>query len=149
MNAIFIYWIGYLGFTQFKSFFNLFELPKTTIPSKDNPIIHALYTLVEEKEIYKDPKMTLAQTAMLLAISPKKLSEHINEHLKMNFSEFLNVHRVEKVKTLLTSPETEKYTLLALGEIAGFRTKSSFNTTFKRLTGITPSEYRKQYKSVQ
>ncbi|WP_298420329.1 helix-turn-helix domain-containing protein [uncultured Kordia sp.] len=147
MNAVFIYWIGYVGFTQFKSFFNFFEPTNTSNSTEENPIINALLTLIKEEEIYKDPKMSLAQTAILLKVSPKKLSEQINEQLKMNFSEFLNVHRVEKVKTLLTSIETEKYTLLALAEIAGFRTKSSFNTTFKRLTGKTPSEYRRLQKT--
>ncbi len=147
MNAIFIYWIGYLGFTQFKSFFNFFESTNKTILSEKNPIINALQLLIKEKEIYTDPKISLTQTAVLLKVSPKKLSEEINEHLKMNFSEFLNMHRVEKVKVLLISPETEKYTLLALAEIAGFRTKSSFNTTFKRFTGKTPSEYRRLQKT--
>lgn len=62
----------------------------------------------------------------------------------MNFSEYLNFHRVEKVKELLASADAQKYTLVTLAEDAGFSSKSSFNATFKKVVGITPSAYRKQ-----
>jgi AraC-like DNA-binding protein len=62
----------------------------------------------------------------------------------MNFSEFLNFHRIEKVKEFLKSSEAKKYTLVTLAEVAGFNSKSSFNATFKKMVGVTPSAYKNQ-----
>jgi len=65
----------------------------------------------------------------------------------MNFSEFLNQYRIEKVKELLRSSEANKYTLVTLAEAAGFSSKSSFNAIFKKMTGMTPSAYKKKQVS--
>ena len=68
-----------------------------------------------------------------------------NKHFK-NFFDFINSYRVESVKEMLLNKEFEHYTVLAIGLESGFNSKTSFNTVFKKMTGVTPSEYRKQNK---
>jgi AraC-like DNA-binding protein len=103
---------------------------------------------MDTKEVFKNPQLSLAQLALDLDVTPKELSRHINDVHQKNFSEYLNMHRVESVKKLLTSEEAQKYTLITLAESAGFSSKSSFNAIFKKSTGITPSAYKKQSPSI-
>ena len=49
---------------------------------------------------------------------------------------------MEEAKKYLTKPEFSNYTLLAIGLEAGFNSKSAFNASFKKITGLTPSQYK-------
>jgi len=79
-----------------------------------------------------------------LSVSLHNLSEVINGHLNQNFFDFVNSYRVEKVKQDLEDPDKLHFTLLALAMDAGFNSKSSFNSIFKKHTGLAPSVYREQ-----
>jgi AraC-like DNA-binding protein len=65
----------------------------------------------------------------------------------MSFSDYINQQRIEKVKKLLKSEDQKKYTLLAIAENAGFSSKSSFNAVFKKMTGLTPTQYKANHKN--
>lgn len=144
LNSAFIYWLGYIGFSKSDVLFSVFKLNQTQeLDEKSNAIKQHLEEAMKVRELYKNPNLTLAELATELDLSPKDISGYINDVLNMNFSEYLSKHRVEKVKELLSSDQSQKFTLLALAEEAGFSSKSSFNATFKRLVGQTPSEYRK------
>lgn len=142
-NTVFIYWIGYLGYTKPNLLFfkNILE-----INTNENQqfIEQRLSYYINEEEKFKDHEISLTKLSMLLEISGKELSEHINTVYKMNFSEYLNTQRVRKVKTLLDSSKLKHYTLEAISREAGFSSKSSFNTIFKKATGFTPSQYKKR-----
>lgn len=146
INVAFIYWIGIIGFTKPKQLFNVFKVEN--IAKKDSierEITEKLNIAIHKKEVYKNPNLTVEQLALTIEISPRELSKHINEIHQMNFSEFLNFHRIEKVKELLIAPDSKKYKFLTLAEDAGFSSKSSFNAIFKKMVGVTPSIYKKQH----
>ena len=88
--------------------------------------------------------MTLEQLAGQLSIRPKMLSQVINESLQQNFFDFINRYRIEAAKKLLTNPADKKITVLEVLYEVGFNSKSSFNTIFKKHTGLTPSEFKKK-----
>jgi AraC-like DNA-binding protein len=145
INVAFIYWIGIIGFTKPKHLFNIFKIENTSKRTVlEREITEKLNIAINEEEVYKNPNLTLEQFASTIEVSPRELSKHINEKHQMNFSEFLNFHRIEKVKELLISPDSKKYTFLTLAEEAGFNSKSSFNAIFKKMVGIPPSAYKKQ-----
>jgi AraC-like DNA-binding protein len=67
----------------------------------------------------------------------------INQDLGGNFYEWVNGHRIEAAKrALLEQPETS---VLEISEQVGFNSKSTFNAAFRRLAGITPSQWRGQF----
>ncbi len=142
LNSVFIYWIGYMGFTKPKVFFNTLKKKGTFSETPQNEVVLKIENAIKA-EIYTNSNLTLAEMASDLDISAKEASRYINEVYQMNFSEFLNFHRVEKVKKLLASEDAKKYTLVTLAEEAGFSSKSSFNASFKKVVGMTPSAYRK------
>jgi AraC-like DNA-binding protein len=57
----------------------------------------------------------------------------------------VNRYRIEEAKRLLTNPPDKKITVLEVLYEVGFNSKSSFNTLFKKYTGLTPSEFKKQH----
>ena len=54
----------------------------------------------------------------------------------------MNEYRVEEVKKRMVDPAYKNLTILAIAYDSGFNSKSSFNTIFKELTGMTPSAYQ-------
>jgi AraC-like DNA-binding protein len=146
LNSIYIYWIGYIGFSKTKLLFPIFKIKEKSQDQEYDPLLQKIETRIIIPEIFTNGEFSLHDAAQVLEINPKQLSTYLNTVQGQNFSEFLNHHRTEKVKTLLLSEDSKKYTLFSLAQQSGFKTKSSFNATFKRLTGMTPSAYQKQFK---
>ena len=93
---------------------------------------------------YLDANLTLAQLATKLQIPSHILSRVINEKVGLNFFDFINQYRVEEVKSKIKEPEYDNLSLLGIAFECGFNTKSAFNRVFKKMTGVTPSEYKNQ-----
>jgi AraC-like DNA-binding protein len=91
---------------------------------------------------WRDPELTAPRLARLLATNSTYLSRALNEGLGRNFNEFINGIRIEAVQTELRSADTAR-DILAVALDAGFNSKASFNRVFKRITGVTPTEYRR------
>jgi AraC-like DNA-binding protein len=102
--------------------------------------------MMETDKPYLNNELTLRELAGKLSMSTHNLSEILNTRLKQNFYDFINGYRVEEVKRRLADNESEKYSLIAIAFDSGFNSKSAFNTIFKKQTGVTPSQYRKQLK---
>ena len=88
------------------------------------------------------PSLTLSELAELVQSSSHHLSQVLNESLGESFHEYLARHRVEEAKRLLSGPEKEQLRIEDLAERVGYYSKSSFNNAFRRLTGLTPSQFR-------
>ena len=99
---------------------------------------------METKKPYLDVDLTIQDVAESLSIPRHYLTQVINEKLNKNFYQFINEYRVEEVKSLLADKDYQKYTMTAIAFEAGFNSKSSFNSAFKEITGMTPSEYKEK-----
>lgn len=97
---------------------------------------------VDEK-LYLDPSLTLSVLSDKIGISTHELSYVLNNGLGKNFYQFINELRTEEAKSLLVSEETKYLDMLGIATRAGFNSKTTFYTTFKKATGITPKEYIK------
>ena len=74
------------------------------------------------------------------------LSAFINQAYGKNFNEWVNEHRIIYLKGLLQqNPDYRKYTLEALGKLAGFNSRTTFISAVKKTTRQTPSEFFEQY----
>jgi len=107
-------------------------------------ILEQIRQYMRNKKPYLEPELTLEQLAGQLSLRPKILSQVINESLQQNFFDFINRYRIEDAKKLLTNPVDKKITVLEVLYEVGFNSKSSFNTLFKKHTGLTPSEFKKK-----
>ncbi|MEN0002982.1 MAG: helix-turn-helix domain-containing protein [Bacteroidota bacterium] len=105
--------------------------------------IQALHQLMQEEQLFKNQKLTADEVAAQLGITRQQLSEVLNVHMGMRFQDLLNQYRVEAFIDCLHQEHYQQYTLLGIAMEVGFSSKSSFNATFKKLKGITPSQYKK------
>jgi AraC-like DNA-binding protein len=105
--------------------------------------LDALLRLMETEKPYRRGDLTLADLAATLSISTHNLTEVLNTQLGQSFYDFVNGYRVREVQERLADPAAAHLTLVAIGEEAGFNSKSSFNAVFKKHTNMTPSEYRR------
>lgn len=92
------------------------------------------------EEHYGEP-LTLTALAQHFHFNPSYLSSYFSSHNKEGFSEYLNKIRVEKAAGFLRS------TSLSISEISsrvGYSDHSYFTKVFKKYTGTSPSQYRRQ-----
>lgn len=147
LYTLFIYCIGFLGFSDSDLLLSPFKKRKKT--GEPSTFIQNLNSLVIENKLFQNPDLRLGELASLLTLSSKELSRQIKSETGMNFSTFINKFRLEDVKKKLLSPEFEKFTLVHLAKESGFNSKSSFNEIFKAQEGMSPSAYRKKYLKSQ
>jgi AraC-like DNA-binding protein len=123
-------------------------LPKAIRPSPENAeadkILQLVLTHMHSQKPYLEPELTLDQLANQLSLKPRTLSQVINKLKGQNFFDFINHYRIEEASRLLTHPKDPKITVLEILYQVGFNSKSSFNTLFKKYTGLTPSEFKKK-----
>ncbi len=112
---------------------------KKIAPEKATSILADL-SIINDKALYKNPNLKLSDVAKQINILPNELSQFLNDNLGKSFSLFINEYRIEEVKQLLTS--NNNYTIEAIGYDCGFNSKSTFFTTFKKITGSTPANYK-------
>lgn len=157
-----IYWLGtfYLGFyaIQQKEIYpfapqELAEIEgiiQDTPPSRrtasdiNEAQKEQLLRLMEKEKPYLDPELSLPKLAQRMQCSTHELSQLINQGFERNFYQFINTYRIEESKRLLQDPSLEYLNVLAIGFEAGFNSKTTFNTTFKQMVGMSPVEFRRQ-----
>jgi AraC-like DNA-binding protein len=114
----------------------------TTLTQKETDLLlEILYKHIELERPYLDPELSLKKLSENVSIPVRQLSQLINENSGSNFYDFINSFRIEMAKKQLIISEKEK-TVSEIFYESGFNTKSSFNTAFKKETGMTPTEFR-------
>lgn len=104
-----------------------------------------LQALLENEKLYLNPELILQDLADRLQISSRTLSQVINQGSEGNFYDLINSYRCQKAKVLMAESDP-KVTIQEILFQAGFNSKSSFNKEFKKLTGFTPTAYRKSIR---
>jgi len=97
---------------------------------------------MKENEKYLDSDLNINDLSTELAIPSKLLSQVINEGYSCNFFDFVNKYRVEAAKSMLANQVDEKQTIQEVMYDSGFNSKSSFNTSFKKFTNLTPTQFK-------
>jgi len=103
-----------------------------------------LIDYMENKKPYLNPELSLQEMSEKLGISRHNLSAVLNQQQKMNFYDFVNTYRINKVKELMANPENKDLNNYELAFDAGFNSKASFYRIFKQYTHQTPSRYRSE-----
>lgn len=106
-------------------------------------LVDELQQLMVREQPYLNSQLSLPQLADQLGVSVNYLSQIINEQLEQNFFDFVNDYRIKQAKARLRDPNRKKDNILTIATDAGFNSKSSFYTAFKKHAGMTPGNYRK------
>jgi AraC-like DNA-binding protein len=116
-------------------------VPQQTPPPEDAVLLEQFTAFMETQKPYLDSELTLQKLSEQVGIPSYRLSQVMNTYLHQNFFDIINRHRVEEWKQQISVASPSK-TIQEVAFQAGFNSKSSFNTAFKKHTGQTPSEYR-------
>lgn len=103
-----------------------------------SPIVRRAQSYIREH--YTNPELTLECVAQQLQISSVYLSKMIKQGLGTSFVGLVTEMRIKKAMMLLNS------TNLQVNEIAeqvGYETQHYFSTSFKKVVGVSPNQYRK------
>ncbi len=138
--ALLVYWIFYVGIFKI-----ILSRPYTKTAKSNSSEGDAYLQRIENEEFYTDPYLNVENLAEKLGISTAHLRFIIKAKHNRTFSEYINYLRVERAKKLLTNPEYQHYTLDAVGEDAGFNSRSTFYRCFKKITGFTPKAFRERH----
>lgn len=111
-------------------------------PSQCVRIADELARLMERDRLYADNHLDLPLLSQRSGWPPNYVSQALNQGRGQNFFEFVNGFRVTAAERHLADPADPR-TILAIALACGFGSKSTFNAVFKRLTGRTPSAYRR------
>lgn len=117
------------------------ELPRNTLTLEQGLAYKSLLeTHFTENKPYIKGGYTMGDLSRELSIPSHQLSAFINQEYSKNFNELINNYRVAYLEELVaTSPEYLNYTLEALGQLAGFKSRASFYSAVKKKTGLTPA----------
>jgi AraC-like DNA-binding protein len=157
--SVLVYVIGYMGLKQPEIFLESpiqsrqdesaekYQKSGLNDESAEEIKKRLLAVMVSEKP-YLRQDLTLQRLAEQLKTSTHNLSEVINTRLHQSYYDFVNRYRVEEFKNRLAVPENRRYNLLSIALDSGFQSKGTFNSIFKKNTGMTPSEYKLKIDSV-
>ena len=170
--TVFIYWVSYSALVQ-PSVFSVIkgyaknekmvspELPKLVIHRAAKKYLNsglssgdmlaiqrALKKVTEEHKPYLNPELTINDLAALVPCNRHHLSQVLNDSLKNSFYDYINYYRVEEAKQLLLNAAKENHKISSIAYDAGFNSLSTFNEIFRKHTGTTPSQFRKDLHEV-
>lgn len=150
----FIYLIAYAGYVQ-PAVFDGFEFTEPGAPVKyknsslteeaGRSLLKKLNDLMAQEQLYRNPELSLDALANSLDASKHHVSQIINEQIGLSFFEYINQLRIEDAKRLLAETSRSDLHVIEVAYAVGFNNKVSFNNAFKRLTGMTPTAFRKSH----
>ncbi len=100
-----------------------------------------LLVLMEKEKPYLKTALKISDLANMLKLPSHHLSQVLNEGMQTSYYDLINGYRIELAKQKLREEKYRHYSILAIGMECGFANKTTFNRTFKKITGMTPSEY--------
>lgn len=113
---------------------------KSTNP--EDAILAKLKKAFEEDKVYVNPDLTLDSLAHELGTNKNTLSAIINKNLGKSFPELLGDYRVSEALRLFNDPKSDAYTIEAIGEMCGFKSRQVFHKNFRKRTGVPPKRLR-------
>ena len=106
-------------------------------------LVDKLEDAMNVDKLYKDTSLNLFQLSNHLESNTKYLSYAINNHYEKNFSSYINEYRIKEAIILLSDKDHEQYTLEHISNMSGFKSRSAFISSFKKIKKMTPSQFKK------
>lgn len=101
-----------------------------------------LENAMQNDKLYLDPLINMEKLAKRINISKNHISQIINDKFGIKYNDYINKYRIEEAQLLIKQNQFSN--LLEVAYEVGFNSKSTFNTAFKKITGLTPTQFREQ-----
>ena len=103
------------------------------------PFMRKLSLFLEET--YMDQDLSLDKAASYMAMSTGYVTRLLKQHTGYSFTEFTNRFRICKAINLLSNPEKK---IFEIADAVGYSSQHYFSRTFKRVTGMSPEDFRRE-----
>lgn len=124
-----------------------FHQEEDTEQYKDT-IAEGLADCMDQKRMYLNPKLTLNDVASAIGTNRTYLSSYLNNVLEMSFYDYVNSYRIREACNILKQTK-DRVVLHDVADASGFNSLSTFNRSFSKYVGMTPSEYLKKHNKSQ
>jgi AraC-like DNA-binding protein len=130
------------------------EIPENVVVKKEElidknlmlDIAKSLENVMKEAKPFLNKNLSLSILADKLGIRIHVLSFVLNTHYNENFYTYVNKFRIEYCKSLLLTTQKQHLSIEGIALEGGFGSKSTFNTLFKKQTGMTPTQFKNTKK---
>lgn len=112
-------------------------------PSLARQLQKRLLEVMENDKPYLTPTLQMSDLSKIVGCTSHELSQVFSQYMQRNYYDFIAEYRIKEFRRLAALPQYSKYTITALSELCGFRSRTPFLTAFKKFTGMTPKEYMK------
>jgi len=148
VNALFVYSLLYAH--QLLETKEKLKEKEVVAPAEISPdAIARIRNTMEKQQLYLKQNLNIEDFARQVGIHFREVSSIINKEFNTNFFEFVNEYRVNRAKQMLVDPQYAEMTILDILLESGFNSKSSFHRFFKRYTGMSAAEFRKQTSAAE
>jgi AraC-like DNA-binding protein len=117
---------------------------KQLTPEYISSCIHNLEKYMQEKELFRQQGLSVYELASALNIPSSNLSFILNRHYGQRFNDFINTSRVNYVMGRFKEASWKELTMEGLAYEAGFNSRTAFFISFKKITGLNPTDYLAQ-----
>ncbi|MDR2085596.1 MAG: AraC family transcriptional regulator [Dysgonamonadaceae bacterium] len=108
----------------------------------DRAIMNEIEKLIAG-DLYKDSNLSLDMLAKKMNQNPTYISKAISHCMGKNFKTYINEYRVKEAIRLLSEKDVSNRSIDDIAFASGFNDRKTFHRVFKKTTGLTPSEFRK------
>ncbi len=152
--VVLTYWLAFYGVKQYYIYnseysenenLNEFVVKEEEDFTEFEGIFNLICKLLDETKCYTNEDLTIVELATLTKVHYRKLSKVINYQANCNFNTFINKYRVEEAKKIMKeNNRLGGLTLDVVGQEAGFKSRSSFYSAFKKFENKTPASFIKK-----
>ncbi len=118
------------------------DMMKNNVPTEiSDKILSALYKALDDEKVFLQQDLSASKLAEHLNTNTSYLSKIINDKFELNYNALINKYRIQEAQIIILQKDYKNYTIEAIAHESGYKSKSTFNEAFKRITGLTPSYY--------
>ena len=111
-------------------------------PRMMDKIQEQILNIIVMQKKYRDKEYSAKKLADEIGTSNRCISAVVNTRFHMNYSQYVNKHRVDEAMTVLVDKRYQKLKIEEVGDMVGFANRLAFYAAFFRFMGITPRQYR-------
>lgn len=119
----------------------LFQQLQALNEGHQDPLLKKIHDWIHR---HSNDGSTLSDLAQALHLSNSRCSHLVKDHLGVSFQELMTNKRFEKARHLLTSTDLRVH---QIADLLGYGSSSAFSLFFAKVSGKTPSQWRKEQKA--
>lgn len=122
--------------------------PLSTDPEEsDKLIMERIEKAMSEEKIYRSTDLTRDTLAETLRFNSYYVSQALNRCTGKNFNTYINEYRVKEAIRIMSEADSDNLTIDGIAFESGFNDRTSFYRSFKKITGLSPGEFRRSLKN--